>query len=206
MHSQSLFQKQKFKAAFFISGRQFFRKVQYFGLQNAYQNGEHEKHFFKLIVSLAFVQEKDVEKAFEELTSQTPEEFQPVVDYFEDTFIGRPQTSKRRPPLFSKTIWNVKQRLDSGLPKTNNHVEGWHRRIQSSVGESHPTLWKFLSILKDEQRINRIEMAKLTTGEPAAPQRNKYKKTNEKLFKISRNYQEYSILEYMKKISQCLNL
>ena len=140
------------------------------------------------------------------MTSQTPEEFQPVVDYFEDTFIGRPQTSKRRPPLFSKTIWNVKQRLDSGLPKTNNHVEGWHRRIQSSVGESHPTLWKFLSILKDEQRINRIEMAKLTTGEPAAPQRNKYKKTNEKLLKISRNHQEYSILEYMKIISQCLNL
>ena len=90
MHSQSLFQKQKFKAAFFISAFQaIFRKVQYFGLQNAYQNGEHEKHFFKLIVSLAFVLEKDVEKAFEELTSQTPEEFQPVVDYFEDTFIGR---------------------------------------------------------------------------------------------------------------------
>ena len=74
------------------------------------------------------------------------------------------------------------------------------------MGESHPTLWKFLSILKDEQRINRIEMAKLTTGKPAAPQRNKYKKTNEKLLKISRNYQEYSILEYMKIISQCLNL
>ena len=121
------------------------------------------------------------------------------MDYFEDTFIERPQTSKRRPPLFSKTIWNVKQRLESGLPKTNNHIEGWHRRIQSSVGESHPTLWKFLSII-------RIEMAKLTTGEPAAPQRNKYKKTNEKILKISRNYQEYSILEYMKKISQCLNL
>ena len=37
------------------------------------------------------------------------------------------------------------------LPRTNNAVEGWHRRLQANVGAYHPNFWKFIDILKSEQ-------------------------------------------------------
>ena len=59
-----------------------------------------------------------------------PEEAQPITDYFEDTYIGRQQRRGRRhPPPFAHGMWSVHNRVEQGLPCTNNHVEGWHRRM-----------------------------------------------------------------------------
>jgi len=42
-----------------------------------------------MLAALAFVPLHDVVKAFEELVDYLPESILPVVDYFEDNFIGR---------------------------------------------------------------------------------------------------------------------
>ena len=39
------------------------------------------------------------------------------------------------------------------LPRTNNAVEGWHRRFQANVGAYHPNFWKFIDILKREEML-----------------------------------------------------
>ena len=58
-----------------------------------------------------------------------------MMDYFEDTFIGRPtRRNGRRAPQFPISLWNVHDRVEEGLPRTNNTVEGWHRSFQSNVG------------------------------------------------------------------------
>ena len=99
----------------------------------------------RMIPALAFVPEDDVLDAYETLA----EEFEgdnrltPVMDYFEDTFIGRPTRRKgRRAPRVPISLWNVHDRVEEGFPRTNNTVEGWHRSFQSNVGAHHPTIWR----------------------------------------------------------------
>ena len=98
------------------------------------------------------VPEERVTDAFEELGEDMPEECQPVVDYFEDTYIGRPhlRTRRRRPPTFPHSMGNMHQRSEEELPRTNNSVEGWHRRFSANIGCYNPNFWKFLSALKNE--------------------------------------------------------
>ena len=54
-----------------------------------------------------------------------------VLNYFKDTHIGnigRPtRCGPRRGVTFPVTMWNVYDRVNDGLPRTNNAVEGWDR-------------------------------------------------------------------------------
>ena len=57
-----------------------------------------------MIPALAFVPPQDVIAAFEELSDELPAESQPVVDYFEETFVSRPLPRGRRPPIFGNDL------------------------------------------------------------------------------------------------------
>ena len=58
-----------------------------------------------------------------------------VIDYFEDTYIGRLRPGvHRRALLFDLALWNMYDQTIGDLPRTNNAVEGWHRRFQANVG------------------------------------------------------------------------
>ena len=50
--------------------------------------------------------------------------------------MGRPQCRGRRPPIFNNDLWNMFDRSQDELPRTNNSVEGWHRSFQSNVGRN----------------------------------------------------------------------
>ena len=77
----------------------------------------------------------DIVESFEHLADSMPDEAQPITDYFEDTYIGGLQRrGRRRQPPFAHDMWSVHNRVEEGLPRTNNHIEGWHRRMQSNVG------------------------------------------------------------------------
>ena len=106
----------------------------------------------RIIPALAFVPPQDVIAAFEELCDELPAESQPVVDYFEDTYISRPQ-QWGRPPIFGNDLWNMFDRAQDELPRTNNSVERWHRSFQSNVGGNHPNFWNFVDFIKREQAL-----------------------------------------------------
>ena len=76
-----------------------------------------------MIPALAFVPPQDVIATFEELCDELPAESQPVIDYFEDTYVGRPQYRGRRPPIIGNDLWNMFDRAQDELPRTNNFVE-----------------------------------------------------------------------------------
>ena len=52
----------------------------------------------RMIAALAFVKQNYVEDAFEELCESSPDELGPIIDYFEDTYIGRKRRRNRAPP------------------------------------------------------------------------------------------------------------
>jgi len=94
---------------------------------------EHDGKFamsVRSLTALAFATEQDAENAFWHLmTDEEDEEFvvrvQPVADYFDNTWIGRPAHHKPRSvPVFSIGPWNVYQRTCNGEPRTHNRTKG----------------------------------------------------------------------------------
>lgn len=65
--------------------------------------------------------------------------------------------------------------------RTNNNVEGWHHRMNSIAGKSHPNLFEFVRIIKREQSVTETKISQLELGARFAPKRRKYRKLDERL-------------------------
>ena len=135
---QEVFPEATIQGCFYHLSQAIYRKVQSIGLQQEYQTNVDLSLKIRMLAALAFVPVDDIVESFEHLAASMPDETQPITDYFEDTYIGRRQRHGRRQPPFAHTMWSVHNRVEEGLPRTNNHVEGWHRRMQSNVGAYHP--------------------------------------------------------------------
>ena len=92
------------KGCFYHFSQNIYRKIQEHGLQQRYQEDTDFVLKLRMIPALAFVPPQDVIAAFKELSDELPAESQPVVDYFEDTYVGRLQHQGRRPPIFGNDL------------------------------------------------------------------------------------------------------
>ena len=135
-------------------------------------------------------------KGFESLGEELGDEYDGVLDYFEENYIGMINiilNSKnkfhlslgklrsarlRRKPLFEIKLWSMHDRTTQSLMRTNNSAEAYHRRINSIFQCAHPTLWLFLQKLIDEENVMHADIVQINAGEAA-----KKKKLNERLEK-----------------------
>ena len=88
-----------------------------------------------MIGALSFVPIADTVHTFTELSNHVGDQEQVILDYFE-----------------THTFWNVNTRVQGHLPRTNNHLEGWHNRFAQIVEQFHPHIWKFTDTLKKRFR------------------------------------------------------
>ena len=61
-------------------------------------------------------------------------------------------------------------RTHQEMPRTNNHIKGWHRRFQGLCSCHHPGCWKFVEILKKGNPLNRVEIVQAEAGHPPQAQ------------------------------------
>lgn len=204
------------RGCFFHFSQCIWRKIQENGdIRNRYEDVEDPN--FSLCVrelaALAFVPPADVIRCFEEL-----KEFQffrenefllrPLLDYFEDTWIGRPTGANniRRNPLFSIQLWNCFQATLEGLPKTNNSVEGWHRSFASLLQAHHPSLWKFIDGLKKEQSLNELKIEQYLSGIQPVLGRRTYRETAHRIQSVVREYGNQDLEDFLRGISHNFEL
>ena len=96
-----------------------------------------------MIGALAFVPLADVPDAFDSLAAHVPDELVPVLNYFEDIYIGRPnRRGARHNPLFQIVFWNMYDRVLQQNDRTTNSVsvEALHRGVKSMLAMIHPTI------------------------------------------------------------------
>ena len=64
-----------------------------------------------MLMALTFVLSGDVADAFMQIFEDEnfPENLQPIMYYFEDTYIGRQQRNRRRNSFFPPNMWNVRE-------------------------------------------------------------------------------------------------
>ncbi|KAL3859047.1 hypothetical protein ACJMK2_009284 [Sinanodonta woodiana] len=172
---------------FFHLAHNIFRKVQSVGLQDRYQNDKDLALSIRMIAALAFVPSEKVIESFETLQESLSDEFATVVDYFEDNYIGRLCRNCRVVAVFDKSIWSVYSRVANSLPRKNNAVEGWHRKMQSAVSCHHRNIWSFLRILKREQSLSN------------------YKNCSSRTTNIVADFDNRDSIEYLKAIAYNIN-
>ena len=183
-----------------------YRRVQANGLQQSYTTDNELSLQIRMIPALTFVPVADVPATFELIQEDLPEELQPILDYFEDTFIGRARHRGRREPRFQHSMWNCHDRVGEGLPRTNNHCEGWHRRMSASIGAYHPNIGVFFDVLKKEQSQAEVVMTQTLAGEDEPSQRRQYRDVAKRLENLINDYDNRRVLLFLRGIAHNLQM
>ena len=182
-----------------------YRKVQEAGLQQRYQADADFSLAIKMLPAIAFCPVADVVDAFETLAEDIGDDYQGLLDYFEDTYIGRPGRRQRRDPRFSHDMWNVYQRTLQELPRTNNNIEGWHRGFQSLIGSCHPNIWTFLGKLKRQESPHHVQLTQILAGD-VIPHRKKYQDAASRVLHLVQNYGNRHVLDFLRGVAYNIHM
>ena len=181
----------------------FWKRIQETGLQKRYTNEEDFANALRMILALAFVPLDNVIAYFEELADHLRNAFtkdcDDLLDYFEDNY---PQ----RAPLFSISLWNMFHRTFDELPRTTNHIDGWHRNFQATIVACHSTFWTCLELLKKEDALNRVKILQACGGHNAPPARRRNAGANQRLMEVVDNFQNLAPMRYLRSIARNLGL
>ncbi|RNA15836.1 hypothetical protein BpHYR1_046017 [Brachionus plicatilis] len=75
----------------------------------------------------------DTIKAFNYIKEICPKEGKSFIDYFEKNYIGLPKPERSRSvPLFPIKYWNLHNRIQNDLPRSNNSLEAWHQAVKTT--------------------------------------------------------------------------
>lgn len=163
-----------------------YKQIQSNGLQTIYAEDPEFAQYMRCLAALAFIPPGDVLQHFstlkkfaffkEKLSGKTPVDLgvQKIFDYMENTWIGKIVRRKYVSGLFPLELWNVYQITLEGSCRTNNAIEAWHNAMQIFFGVSHPSIFKFIKGIKEEQDATEILIAKMMSGLPIARKNKKY--------------------------------
>ena len=182
-----------------------YRRVQAEGLQEQYMEDEEFRENIRMIPAIAFVPIGDIVTAFEELSQHCAGHEEVILDYFEENYIGAQRRGRRRNPLFSHELWNVNRRVEANLPRTNNMLEGWHRHFNRCFPAAHPTIWKFINVLKNDASVQQINAANYAAGGPPPKRRRIYQAINDRLRRLHADYGNRDTLEFLRGVSYNLS-
>ena len=197
------------KGCFYHLSSNVWKRIQQFGYQQRYNDDQEFALNTRMLCALAFLPPDDVIQEFEQLVDCIRDVYNDIMDglldYFEDTFIGRyRRNAPRRPPMFQLNLWNMFHRTDDELPRTNNSVEGWHRSFQAQVSSCHPVFWKFIQILQNEESLIRVDIIQRLVGHPAQPQKRRDLDCNRRILAIVDDYANRNTIQYLRSIAHNL--
>ena len=178
-----------------------FKHVQEFGLQQMYMNDDIFRANIHMIPALSFVPVQDTVAAFDRLSQHCGNAEQAILNYFENTYVGEVRGGQRLPPIFPHVLWNVNSRVQNNLPRTNNHLEGWHTRFSNMFNYDHPSIWEFIDGLKRDNAYNHMLLAQMEAAAPPPPQKRVYMDVNTRLQTLVGRYQLPQTILFLRGIS-----
>lgn len=192
-----------------------YRKVCDYGLKSNYDEDIYFCEKVKLLMALAYVPSDHVESVFDDIVNQyfTDQQanIQEFIFSFEKQYIGRvDRRGNRLLPRYPIHLWNQYEAVQRNLPRTNNHVEGWHRAFNELLKCKKPTIWKLFDTLIDEQSRTDLRIVQIQNQVSPEPPSKKIKKVTDRLVKITTRYNDRILyptkLEYVKAISHCVSI
>ncbi|KAL5017829.1 hypothetical protein ScPMuIL_003551 [Solemya velum] len=116
----------------------------------AYKKRETTNSFIRQLMSLPFLPLQHIRPAFEKLANRVSSaKLVSLVEYIRRQWIEN--------GTFTRKSWCVYQRTT----RTNNYVEGWHRRLNNRAGEQELSFYRLVPLLHAEARLIPIQMQML---------------------------------------------
>lgn len=190
----------KINGCFFHLAQNMKKHLGAMGFIGDYNNNPQFALHARMVTSLTFVPIRNLDEAIDILAENLPEELQPLLNWFEDNYVGRlnRRGNGRRPPLFPHEMWNLYQRTLSGQDRTNNHAEAAHRRLQLELGMDHPTIWKFIEGIKRVQKGRDLYYEQLVAGSLPPLKLKKYRLADERILSLVNNFRNDNMTEYLR--------
>uniref|UniRef100_A0A6V7JV94 MULE transposase domain-containing protein n=1 Tax=Bracon brevicornis TaxID=1563983 RepID=A0A6V7JV94_9HYME len=196
---------------FFHLSQCIWHKIQEAGLQVQYSEDSILALNLKMLAALAFVPEKDVIYAFEKLLktkyyTQNEKKLEPVIDYFEKTWIGlMNRRQERQPPHYEINLWNQYESVKNNTPRTNNSVEGWHGAFNKRAQGHHLPLWKMMDLLKKEQNLTDVKLSQIEAGTISPAKKRKYRQADTRIKNIVDAYTRKQVISYLRGLANNIN-
>lgn len=155
------------------------RKVQAVGLTRVFRHCERSKKMIKRLMALPMLPEEHISAAFSRLKDKAPENLSELVEYIELTWVN---SRNWAPPTWCQYMRPI---------RTNNNVEGWHRRFNHrTFANGPPSLYKLVAELNRESRLVHINAKLVSTKKLKKKLKKSSYATQSKLFKYWNMYEE----------------
>ncbi|CAM4775069.1 unnamed protein product [Rotaria magnacalcarata] len=177
--------KVELSGCYFHFSQSVLRFLQANGFKETYENDVVFADNIHKTLALAFIEPTIVANAFELLCTNLDDNYQQILDYIEDNYIERRRGRTRRQAPYPIDFWNMMERVKNNMHRTNNNIEGWHRKLNSAFQCSHPTLWSFLDKLMKEENNIHLYILNATTGRQ--PPVGKYESFNKRVRQLVDN-------------------
>ena len=117
------------------------RKVKELGLCSAYSGDPPMHQFIRRVLALQFLLAAHISPSLEKLRGKTRNNSLPtLLDYLLAIWL-------------ESSVWDVESwSLYGRSIRTNNDVEGWHRRINSRAGRSNLRFYSLIRLMHEEAR------------------------------------------------------
>jgi len=156
----------------------------------AYRQQEGVHRFIRKILALPFLPAVHIAPSFAVLQGQASAEMQPLTSYVENTWV----TSTVWPP----TSWSVYGQC----VRTNNDVEGWHRRLNDRAGKGNLNLYVLVDLLHSESSYVKLQMRLVSEAKLRRYQRKVYANMQRRIFNLWDEY-EADNLTTIQLLCQC---
>jgi len=185
------------KGCFFHFCQCIWRKVQDCGLATRYREEEAIQKFIRRAAVLPLVPENRVEDVWLHALEENEDDSAAVTrvaDYVTETWVEG---------TFGN--WN---HYDNDGPRTTNHVEGWHNRLNKKCGSAHPNIYSVLRMLQKEQAGNEAKIIQISAGGKQPPRKKKYRQLDSRLCNLKQRYRarQMTVFEYADAASYLLHL
>ena len=154
------------------------RKCQLLGLQSQYSSDGALQSYVRKLLALPFLPAEHVEPTFQKLQSRaTPGPLTELCSYISTTWLSG---------FWTPVDWSVFGRSI----RTNNDVEGWHRRLNHKSSRPGLPLYLLIQLLHQEAKTVSLQMKLVKEAKLCRYQRKLYKRLQGQVFKLWQRYED----------------
>ncbi|XP_035686596.1 uncharacterized protein LOC118422872 [Branchiostoma floridae] len=160
----------RFKGCVFHWCQAVWKKVQEHGLQTAYRRNQRVHAWVRQLMALPFLPAASIPAALEELTRKSAGELTSLAEYVRQTWLNSTIFTPRRWSVYMQSV------------RTNNDLEGWHRRLNMKARKAKLPFYLLVDLLHRESLIVKAQVRMVCEGRLRSHQRQKYKNLQGKIF------------------------
>ena len=96
--------------------------------------------------------------------------------------------------------------IESGIPRTQNAIEAWHRRWETLVGKSHVGVYTIIQEFQREQRQVEIQVEKILRGEQRPKQKKSTINREKRIMTVFNDRANRSVMDFLCGIAHNISL